>query len=608
MRTMTDRKDGVAMSMLTLFMLLLERTALMLLFAYILMNFTFLKATLSQRDQKRSIVILTLVFLIFGIFSNLSGVVVQIPHLTLSSFSLKLPDDAVIANSRVLSISVAGLIGGPWVGGIVGIATGIFRFLQGGLSPLTYLISSSLTGIASGLIGRHFIHKSELPQPAIGGLTGLVLEGVQIICIYLLAWNSQEALALIQLIALPMALINSLGLYLFLAIIRQSLRHEDSLKAVQTEDVLNLTQQTFSLFHDGLNQETAQKAAQLIYQTMKIAAVSITDQKEILAFIGAGSDHHLVGMPLQTNLSYTSIDTGQTHLALTPDDIGCHHPGCPLKAGIIVPLKTEDTVAGTLKFYFDDEKQLTQEKENWATGLGAIFSTQLQLGIAQRQKALLKEAELRSLQGQVNPHFFFNAMNTIRAVIRTDPDQARQLLSKLSNYFRSNIKGHRETQIPLTEELQYVQNYLEIEQTRFPDRFQVDFQMDPGLEMVRVPPFIIQVLVENAIKHAFGSRPKDNQILVEILDQVQLIQIKVQDNGFGISESIISRLGKEAISESQGSGTAIENLNKRLMGLYDPQHSVAIQTSPQGTSFTIRIPKEKGKIAHDESNPDPTRR
>ena len=98
------------MSMLTLFMLLLERTALMLLFAYILMNFTFLKATLSQRDQKRSIVILTLVFLIFGIFSNLSGVVVQIPHLTLSSFSLKLPDDAVIANSRVLSISVAGLI------------------------------------------------------------------------------------------------------------------------------------------------------------------------------------------------------------------------------------------------------------------------------------------------------------------------------------------------------------------------------------------------------------------------------------------------------------------------------------------------------------------
>lgn len=585
--------------MFSLFALLLERTALMLLFAYILMNFTFLKATLSQRQNKRSIIILCLVFLVFGIFSNLSGVVVQIPHLTITNFSLQLPEDAVIANSRVLSISVAGLIGGPWVGSIVGVTTGIFRYLQGGVSPLTYLISSSLAGICSGFIGHHFIRKGELPQPMIGGLTGLMLETVQIICIYLLAWNRQEAIALIQLIALPMALINSFGLYLFLAIIRQSLRHEDSLKAVQTEDVLNLTQQTFSLFHDGLTQETAQKAAELIYQTMKIAAVSITDRQEILAFIGAGSDHHLVGMPLQTDLSHISIDTGKTHLALTPDDIGCHHPSCPLKAGIIVPLKTEDTVAGTLKFYFDDENQLTQEKERWATGLGAIFSTQLQLGIAQRQKNLLKEAELRSLQGQVNPHFFFNAMNTIRAVIRTNPDQARQLLSKLSNYFRSNIKGHRETQIPLAEELQYVENYLEIEQTRFPDRFTVDFHVDPGLERILVPPFVIQVLIENAIKHAFASRPKDNRILVEILDHRDHIQISVQDNGFGISESIIDRLGKEAITESQGSGTAIENLNKRLMGLYGPDHLLVIETSPQGSSFTLHIPHDKGETDDD---------
>lgn len=584
--------------MLTLFSLLLERTSLLLLFAYVLMNFTVLKSTLSHRHTRRSIIILSLVFLVFGIFSNLSGVVVQIPSLTLTNYSFQLPNDSVIANSRVLSISVAGLIGGPWVGGIVGLSTGFFRYFQGGLSPLTYLISSIIVGIVSGIIGRHYIHKGDLPHPAVGGLTGLILEGIQILFIYLLAWDRLEALALIQLIALPMAFINSLGLYLFLSIIQQSLRHEEFLKAVQTEDVLNLTQQTFSLFYDGLNHETAQEAADLIYRTMKIAAVSITNQNEILAFIGAGSDHHLVGMPIQTSLSHTSLQTGQTHLAHNSHDIGCHHPDCPLRAGIIVPLKTEDNVAGTLKFYFDDENQLTQEKENWATGLGAIFSTQLQLGIAQRQKNLLKDAELRSLQGQVNPHFFFNAMNTIRAVIRTDPDQARRLLSQLSNYFRSNIKGHRETQIPLKEELNYVKNYLEIEQTRFPNRYQVEINKDPGLDSFLVPPFILQVLIENAMKHAFASRPLGNLISVKILDQGQEVQLSVEDNGYGIPNEILSRLGNEAIAESHGSGTAIENLNKRLIGLYGQKKPMTISTSPQGSRFTIHIPKEKGNTTY----------
>src|SRR5699024_12201721 len=84
--------------------------------------------------------------------------------------------------------------------------------------------------------------------------------------------------------------------------------------------------------------------------------------------------------------------------------------------------------------------------------LSEIFSTQIQLGKVDSQKHLLKQAELRTLQGQVNPHFFFNTINTISAVMRFDPDKARRLLIKLSQYFRANLTGNRQTLVQVTNE------------------------------------------------------------------------------------------------------------------------------------------------------------
>src|SRR5699024_11208295 len=121
---------------------------------------------------------------------------------------------------------------------------------------------------------------------------------------------------------------------------------------------------------------------------------------------------------------------------------GCNHPECPLEAAIVVPLRVKNDVIGTLKLYFTNRHDVSHSDKQLASGLAEIFSSQLELGQAETQSALVRDAEIKSLQAQVNPHFFFNAINTISALVRIDSEKARKLLLQLSQFFRSNYKVH----------------------------------------------------------------------------------------------------------------------------------------------------------------------
>ncbi|MEG2505061.1 MAG: histidine kinase, partial [Carnobacterium sp.] len=236
----------------------------------------------------------------------------------------------------------------------------------------------------------------------------------------------------------------------------------------------------------------------------------------------------------------------------------------------------------------------THVEEQLAEGLGTIFSSQLELGEAEIQSKLLKDAEIKSLQAQVNPHFFFNAMNTISALMRQNAEQARTLLLQLSTYFRANLQGARQVLIPLTAELKHVEAYLSLEQARFPQRFQVTFNIDPNLETLLLPPFLLQVLVENAIRHAFGNRKTDNQIVVQLEQKENFVLVQVSDNGIGIPPDRVEKVGKEVIESEKGTGTALENLNKRLVGLFGLEASLQFsQNKTGGTTVLLKIPLDR---------------
>lgn len=188
-------------------------------------------------------------------------------------------------------------------------------------------------------------------------------------------------------------------------------------------------------------------------------------------------------------------------------------------------------------------------------------------------------------------------MNTISALIRVDSERARELLLNLSNFFRSNLQGAKSTSITIEKEIQQVEAYLALEQARFPERFNIHFDIDEALKYAKVPPFIIQILVENAIKHAFHNRKSNNDVYVKVKEGQQTIEISVEDNGFGIPEEKRAHIGHNEVTSTSGTGSALENLNKRLIGLYNSNAQLNFTTSDSGTKFYTSIPLEREEDA-----------
>ncbi|WP_423190294.1 LytS/YhcK type 5TM receptor domain-containing protein [Alkalibacterium sp. f15] len=579
--------------MATLFILMLERVGLIIVLAYLLLNIPYFKRVLMKRERWSSKVQLIAIFSLFAFISNYTGVEIGEDQQIINQLFTTLDADSSLANTRVLTIGISGLIGGSPVGIAVGLISGIIRYLQGGSGPHIYLISSTLIGIFSGLFGDRFIGKGMFPRPVDGIFIGTLTELVQMVSILILSTNTQEAYQLVQLIALPMIMTNSIGMALFLSIIRSFDKLEQETRAVQTHAVLELAEATLPYFRSGLNEDSSSKAARIIHETMKVSAVSITDKDTIMAHVGAASDHHKPPHSIVTDLSKEVIATGMLKEARSREEIGCHVEGCPLEAALVIPLKVRNEVRGTLKFYFTDKNKLTYVERQLAEGLGKIFSSQLEFGELEMQKRLMQDAEIKSLQAQVNPHFFFNALNTISALIRIDSEKARDLLYQLSAFFRSNLQGVRQNLITTGKELQQVDAYLSLEQARFPDRYRVTKNIDEDLLDYAIPPFMIQILVENAIKHAFVGKKEDNEVVISITEEADYLCVEVKDNGIGVDPDILKDLGKREIQSSEGTGSAIENLNRRLISLFGEVAELNFQTSDEGTSVVSHIPKRR---------------
>ncbi|KRL01669.1 sensor histidine kinase [Liquorilactobacillus capillatus] len=570
--------------MFTLFILLLQRLGIILVLAFLLVNVSFFRKLITKKTIKAQVALI-LIFTVFAVISNLTGVeITRSNTLVQTPFLTGLPQSDSIANTRTLVITVAGIVGGPIVGGVVGFLGGIHRVLQGNFSDYFYIVSSTLVGWIIGLIGKYIKTPNTYPKPWTTALLGILAESIQMTFIWIFS-----GLALVKLIFIPMLLLNSIGASVFISILNAYLSNEQQLKAVQTHDVLNLTNKTLPYFRQGLNINSAQKACTIIKRYTNFDAIGITDRINVLAHVGAAEDHHVAGQAVLTDLSKHVIASGETKYAYHKEEIGCPHHECPLESAIVLPLKVNGKTIGALKMYFTKAERLTQVEENLAKGLASIFSSQLALGLAEEQSKLISDAEIKSLQAQINPHFFFNAINTISALMRTDVDKARAALLQLSTFFRSSLQGVQETEIPLQQEQEHVNSYMSLEQTRFPDKYTVSYDIQASSD-VKVPPFCLQVLVENSVKHAFSNRKNGNKIHISVKQEQNNLQIAVADNGIGINPDLLKRLGQETITSSTGTGTALANLNRRLIGLYGNESHLQITSSPEGTTIRIMIP------------------
>jgi two-component system, LytTR family, sensor kinase len=191
-------------------------------------------------------------------------------------------------------------------------------------------------------------------------------------------------------------------------------------------------------------------------------------------------------------------------------------------------------------------------------------------------EASRNELELNRLKAQLNPHFMFNSMNSIRALVDEDPAKAKAAITQLSNILRTALQMGKNKLIPFDEELNLVKDYLALEKTRYEERLTVTFEISPSASAYKIPPMMVQTLVENAIKHGISklidggevsleARPEGNTLLVRVINDGSLGQKPDEFSGFGIKNTMqrLNLLFGDKASfkiKSEGDGKVIAEL------------------------------------------------
>ncbi|HEY1760774.1 MAG TPA: sensor histidine kinase [Bryobacteraceae bacterium] len=202
----------------------------------------------------------------------------------------------------------------------------------------------------------------------------------------------------------------------------------------------------------------------------------------------------------------------------------------------------------------------------------------------EQQQMRLNEARLAALSSQINPHFLFNTLNSVTALIRLDPEQARQVVQRLSKILRRLLR-QQDNLTPLGKELSFIDDYLAIEMVRFGDKLRFVKEIDPATLDLLVPSMMLQPLVENSIRHGLASKVDGGTIHVRSKIVGGRLQILVEDDGVGIPEAKLATLFEH--------GIGVNNVNERLKVLFGGEYRMWIDSRlGEGTSTGIELPEQ----------------
>jgi len=528
------------------------------------------------------------------LFIPLTQVTIRLPHKLLcyvifSVFCIMgtyfgLHVEGSIANTRAIGAVLGGLLGGPSVGLLVGLTGGLHRYTLGGMTDIACAVSTVAEGLVGGLVHSIAMRHRRIDllfNPLFVAGVALVTEVLQMVIILAIARPFDEALRLVEHIALPMLIANTVGAAMFMQILLDRRAMFEKYTGAFSTKALKIAERTEGILRQGFDQENSMRVARVIYQELGIGAVAITDRDKLLAFIGIGDDHHLPGTPISSKHSHRAIDNNEVVYADGNEHSYCCsiNPSCKLGSTLVIPLRGENQrVIGTIKLYEPKSRLFSTINRTLGEGIASLLSAQIMAGQYERHKQLLAQSEIKLLHAQVNPHFLFNALNTLVAVIRRDGDRACELVQNLSTFFRKNLKRSGD-EVSLADELEHVNAYLQIELARFADRLEVVVALPQELLAVRLPAFSLQPIVENAIKHGtsqllgvgridIGARLEGGCLLLQVTDNAGLFQ-----------------------SQPNNSGLGMNLVDKRIRVRYGDAYGVQVACEPQTfTRITINVP------------------
>ena len=330
----------------------------------------------------------------------------------------------------------------------------------------------------------------------------------------------------------------------------------DRVRAGQTDAVLNLASRMLACMDGGLKEESAQRICDMLLPETSAIAVAITDKQVILGYSGRGQETNPQDAPIRTAATHAVLDSGEMQVLFSSDAIGFPDERRAINGAIVVPLTMGAETVGTLKFYYPSARKINETQRSIAAGFGELLSTQLAATALEEQKRMVTSMELKALQSQINPHFLFNTINTIASFIRTDPAKARVLLREFAVFYRRTLEDASDL-IPLPS---------------------------PVSEML-VPAFMVQPLVENAVKHAM---PATGCLHISICAEPQAddLVIRIIDDGVGMSEE--RRANIMETSSQTGLGIAVRNIRDRIQGYFGAESFMRVE-SEEGSGTTITL-------------------
>lgn len=560
---------------LEIFSAMLLNIGLLILLAQILAGIKLVRRVIVyEEDSLKDQLFLILIFSTIGVISNYSG------------YSI----NGAIANTRVIGVMASGFIGGPIVSISVGLIAGLHRFLIdiGDFSTIPCTISTILGGIVAAFTSKN-VKENKFKSSELFLIT-FVVESLQMLIIILIARPFAEAFSLVKNIFLPMTIFNSIGMVLFVGVFKNIIIGQEQKVGNKVDLTFDITQKCLPIIKTGkFNEVNCSKIGEIILDFSKDLAVVFTDTKRIISvkgkidFISTKND----SLPEITQEVFRNKEVIIAENA--PENDIFHQPLKKMIA-ISVPLIKGDKAFGSM-IIFSRKYRLSYDSQIlFADGLGKLLSTQYELADMEKQKELLVKAEYKALQSQINPHFIFNALNTISSFIREKPDDARELLIALATYFRTSIKT-KDSLVSIYEEMEYVKAYLKLVKARFGDRIEITIDIQKGLDCM-LPCLIVQPIVENAVVHGAMKR-KVGIVKITVCENNNNVLISIKDNGFGIPEDIIDGLKNDTTVHNN---IGLANVYKRLSYIYGSDSVLDIVSTPLGTTVNINIIKNQPEI------------
>jgi two-component system, LytTR family, sensor kinase len=263
-------------------------------------------------------------------------------------------------------------------------------------------------------------------------------------------------------------------------------------------------------------------------------------------------------------------------------------------------------VMGTLSYYFTDYMDGLVYFEHWKEymlGLmswdalrfhdqyiitvGVYYVIQYFQGLQRKdqEKSELalknKEMQISLLKSQINPHFLFNTLNSISTLVHSSKEQARKVITQLSDIFRYALDSHSGEMVKLVHEINFIENYIRIQQVRFGERLRFEKNIDPSCMSISIPPMILQPLVENSVKYGIGPKEEGGTISLTVKRSGNIILFEVKDDGLGSNA--------KKVMDGSSSGIGMANTDLRLKSYFGPESKLRISANDRGHSVSFYV-------------------